>query len=589
MKFDFLSQKSIRHKLALGFGVVVGLIILQGIVCGSLLIRQRGEQQQLAETYIPAANSVSQIERLWRQIEYDMDIYDRTNDSYLSEQANSNIARMVKAYSEFELLMKDNKEVLDQNGIDIDYIGRLVSNFKEVASSYVAIQSKSFSEYEAALSAKNELIALNANNYAQTREYFDVYNELTTMLYSREFYNIESLEDKVKKIAASADFIGLPASMQETYSSACESLNIYFGSMRDCRLAELKRREVGRDLKFEINAAADIGLDLISAMGERSSKFVEALTDITLIISILVVIISLVTTFALSHSIITPINGCITLTECLASGDLSVEYETGRNDEIGRLQMALRTMVDNLRKIVIEIKNGASTLEESCNSLKEGAENLANGASEQATAAEEVAASMEKISENIKQAAAESHDTGIIAAHTSETILLSKETSEKSNKYVADIIHKIAAIGTIAQQTNILALNASVEAARAGNEGRGFAVVANSVRNLANKTQEIANGISEASSLTYKTANEAMKMVADITPEIQRTAKLVMSISMSSNEQVASVEQINDAMRQLNDVTQRNAASADAISYETNRLNKMSNDLTNSVAAFYGI
>lgn len=595
MKFDWFSRKSIRQKLGIGFGIVIGLIVIQGIITCILLFKQKGDQYRLANSYIPTANAASQLQRLWNQIEYDMDLFDRSFDVFYANKSRDNIGHLLRQYNEFAELTQDDRDVLLQNGIDIEYIGNLIRQYNDAASNYFEMQEAADERFSALRQAHNRLAEANAVEYTATRKYYYLYGELCSMINGRAFRNIESLAQQVKELSLAADDAGLPASIQDDYSTACETMNMFFGTMRQCKIAELKHREIGGDLSCEIKSAADVGLDLISALGDRTSKFIVVLTDVTLVVSILVIIISLVTIFMLSRSIILPINSCIVQTEGLAAGDLSVEFETGANDgervndEIGRLQISLNRMVANLRRIVLQIKESSQTLNESCQSLKNGAAGLAEGASEQATAAEEVAASMEKISENIRHAAAESHDTGLIATHTSETIMQSKEVSERANEYVADIIRKISAINSIATQTNILALNANVEAARAGSEGKGFAVVANAVRNLANKTQEIANGISESSNKTYKTANDAMKMIAEITPEIQRTAKLVMSISLASNEQVMSIDQINDAMRQLNDVTQRNAASADAISYETNKLKNMSNALQDAISEFYGI
>lgn len=589
MKFEILLQRTIRQKLTIGFGIVMGLILVQGIVSCILLFKQNDDQNRLATSYIPSANAVSQLERIWNEVEYNMDLFNRSMDNYYATRSTNNILRLCHQYDEFSELMKNDKDILIQNGIDMDYIGTLVAEYQVASTNHIESQTKANEEFEVVQRAYKKLNSLNGSDFAATRHYYELYSRLMYMIQSREFFEIEKFNNKVESLSAVADYAGLPDNVQDAYSYACESMNIFCGSFRDCRRTELKQKEIGGNLKVEISSATDIGLDLISAMGDRTSNFIEMLTDVTLIITILVVVISVIIIITLSRSIIVPINQCIAQTERLAAGDLSVTFEDSTKDEIGRLQSSLNLMVTNLRRIVLEIKKSSHTLNESCKSLQNGAADLAEGASEQATAAEEVAASMEKISENIRQAAAESHDTGLIATHTSETIIQSKEVSEKANEYVADIIKKIAAIGNIATQTNILALNANVEAARAGSEGKGFAVVANAVRNLANQTQDIANRISESSSKTYQTANEAMRMIADITPEIQRTAKLVMNISMSSNEQVVSVDQINDAMRQLNDVTQRNAASADAISYETNKLKNMSNDLQNAVSEFYGV
>ena len=586
---SYLSNISFRRKLALGFGIVLALIFVQGCISGVVMFLLHSDQQRLSQQYIPTANAVSAIERDWQEVQQSLEVFDRSHDNRQADRAIAAFTRLRARYAEFEQLMQADIETLNRSGIDLNYIGGLIAEFRTVLADYATMQKQQNELFRQLGQATTALKDARLEGYPLVQQFFELNSILMQMYVDHNYRNLEAYYADVISLSMAVDAAEMPSGAHFLLSSAASALNDYFSNLRHCRLTELKRREVGRDLGFEIGGATDIGLDQIASVGQRTASFVDVQSRFTIVITILVILISVVVIVVLSRLIIVPVNRCIAASERLAAGDLSVGFDNVGTDEMGRLQAAINAMVRSFRALVADIRDGVAQLNSTCRSLNTEAVKLADGAGQQASAAEEVAASMETIYANVRQAANNSHDTGLVAEHASKTIVESRQVSEQANEYVKDIIGKIRAINGIASQTNVLALNASVEAARAGSYGRGFLVVAQEVRTLAERTQQIVNGISDASSLTYETAGRAMAMIAEITPEIQRTASLVMDISASSREQVVSVEQVNEAMRQLNEVTQLNAAGADSVSAEALKLKGMTDRLQNSVRKFHGI
>jgi methyl-accepting chemotaxis protein len=148
------------------------------------------------------------------------------------------------------------------------------------------------------------------------------------------------------------------------------------------------------------------------------------------------------------------------------------------------------------------------------------------------------------------------------------------------------IAEKITIVQEIARQTDLLALNAAVEAARAGEHGKGFAVVASEVRKLAERSQTAAAEISAVSSDTVKAAQSAGGMLAELVPNIRKTAELVSEISAACREQDIGASQINEAIQQLDKVTQQNAGASEQMSATSEELAAQSEELQASIAYF---
>jgi methyl-accepting chemotaxis protein len=187
---------------------------------------------------------------------------------------------------------------------------------------------------------------------------------------------------------------------------------------------------------------------------------------------------------------------------------------------------------------------------------------------------------------NIKQNADNAAQTEKIARQSAKDAEASGEAVGRAVGAMRTIAEKISIVQEIARQTDLLALNAAVEAARAGEHGKGFAVVASEVRKLAERSQAAAAEISSLSGETVKVATDAGEMLNRLVPDIRKTAELISEISAACREQDIGAAQINEAIQQLDKVTQTNAGASEEMSATSEELAAQAEELQTSIAFF---
>jgi methyl-accepting chemotaxis protein len=268
----------------------------------------------------------------------------------------------------------------------------------------------------------------------------------------------------------------------------------------------------------------------------------------------------------------------------IADGNLTVSIKP-RSDK-DELMLAFADMVEKLSDIVGEIIRGADNIAAAAVEMSTSSQQLSEGATEQAASAEQVSSSMEEMAASIQQNTDNAQQTEKIALKAADDIQEGSRSVNETVVSMKEIAEKISIIGEIARQTNLLALNAAVEAARAGEHGKGFAVVAAEVRKLAERSQSAATEIDQVSASSVAVAEKSGKLLEQIVPDIQKTARLVQEISASSMEQSSGSEQVNSAIQQLNQVTQQNAASSEEIASSSEELSGQADQLKDVITFF---
>ncbi len=268
----------------------------------------------------------------------------------------------------------------------------------------------------------------------------------------------------------------------------------------------------------------------------------------------------------------------------IADGNLTITPKPlSDKDTLG---LSLERMVERLRGVVSDALTAADNVSSGSQELSASSEQLSQGATEQASSAEEASASMEQMAANIKQNADNAAQTEKIARQSSKDAEASGEAVGRAVSAMRTIAEKISIVQEIARQTDLLALNAAVEAARAGEHGKGFAVVASEVRKLAERSQAAAAEISSLSGETVQVATEAGDMLNRLVPDIRKTAELVSEISAACREQDIGASQINEAIQQLDLVTQQNSGASEEMSATSEELAAQAEELQASIAFF---
>ena len=304
--------------------------------------------------------------------------------------------------------------------------------------------------------------------------------------------------------------------------------------------------------------------------------------------------------WAISRSIVAPLDEAILIAETVAAGDLSQEFTTERGGDFGRLLGALGTMEDTLTDLVGRIARSTHAIALASSEIDSGNRHLSERTEQQASSLQQTASSMEQLTATVRQNADRAQSAsglavgasgiaergGIVVGQVVDTMTAISGSSRK----IVDIIQVIEGI---AFQTNILALNAAVEAARAGEQGRGFAVVAGEVRSLAQRSAVAAREIKELIAGSVEQVQNGSQLVGragdtmqEIVSAVRGVSTILGEISGALAEQSAGIAQVNQAVSHMDGVTQQNAALVEQAAAAATALSDQARQLKIAVGEF---
>ena len=369
-----------------------------------------------------------------------------------------------------------------------------------------------------------------------------------------------------------------------------EAITLLMGGVRTTQLAYF----------VELDKLIAYQEELMVASGKESAADASQALKLLLLISALAVLFGVALGWVATRSITRPLGEAVAIARRVADGDLTSNIVITSKDETGQMLQALKDMNDSLVGIVGQVRQGTDTIATASSQIAAGNQDLSSRTEQQASSLEETAASMEELTSTVKQNADNARQANQLAVSASSVAV-------KGGTVVAEVVGTMGAINTssrkivdiigvidgIAFQTNILALNAAVEAARAGEQGRGFAVVAAEVRNLAQRSAAAAKEIKTLIGDSVDKVEEGSRQVAEagktmdeIVGSVKRVTDIMAEIEAASREQTSGIEQINQAITQMDQVTQQNAALVEEAAAAASSLQEQAASLSQVVSVF---
>jgi methyl-accepting chemotaxis protein len=439
------------------------------------------------------------------------------------------------------------------------------------------VMSADASQIDARLAKIDELREANNKGIAGMATMFytekgkALYRSLTeaNVVYSKELDTIKTLVHSGDFAQAKAELMGPMQKAQVAYFSPLDDL-------------------MGVGKAVSAKEAADANAAYISA---------RLWLMLTLLAS---VVLSVIAGLAIVRSVTRPVKAAAEGATALARGDLTYRVRVDSTDEIGRMATSLDTAIDQLSRLVRNIQSASGAIDNAAREIAQGNTDLSQRTEEQAASLEQTAASMEELTSTVRQnvehamqARRLSQEASGVADAGAQSVRAVIETMQAMASASARMSDMISAIEGIAFQTNILALNAAVEAARAGEQGRGFAVVAGEVRTLAQRSAGTAKDIRELIAASIQQVQDGTSRVEvagqtmdRIVVSVRRVNELIAEIAAASDEQARGIEQVNQAVTQMDQVTQQNAALVEEAAAAAEHMRQQAADLVSETSKF---
>ncbi|WP_332853489.1 methyl-accepting chemotaxis protein [Duganella sp. S19_KUP01_CR8] len=338
----------------------------------------------------------------------------------------------------------------------------------------------------------------------------------------------------------------------------------------------------------------------IEGGGKVATGHIDFSRTMMIVLGVVALIVSGALAVWITASITGPLEEAVAIAKSVAAGDLSTSIDVRASDETGELLAALQHMNTSLARTVHEVRRSTSTINQASGEIATGNMDLSGRTESQASSLEQTASTMEELTSTVKQNADNARQANqlvisasSVATRGGQLVAQVVDTMGSIKASSSKIVDIIGVIDGIAFQTNILALNAAVEAARAGEQGRGFAVVASEVRSLAQRSATAAKEIKvliddsvEKVDGGSAVVDEAGQTMGLIVTSVQQVADIMAEITSASQEQSMGIEQVNEAISQMDEMTQQNAALVEQAAAAAQSMQDEAATLSASVSVF---
>jgi methyl-accepting chemotaxis protein len=350
----------------------------------------------------------------------------------------------------------------------------------------------------------------------------------------------------------------------------------------------------------EIRTMVDMQKNQVDASGAIARGDIASSRNLMIGLGVFGLLAGVWLAFWITRSITVPLNEAVDIAKHVAQGDLTRNIVPASTDETGQLLQALKEMNDSLARTVGEVRAGTEAISTASSEIASGNLDLSARTESQASSLEQTASTVEQLTDTVKQNADNARQANQLVVSASDVALKGGQvvgqvvatmgSIKDSSRKIVDII---GVIDSIAFQTNILALNAAVEAARAGEQGRGFAVVATEVRNLAQRSASAAKEIKTLIGDSVDKVDAGSRLVDDagstmneIVTSVKQVADIMSEITAASQEQRNGIEQVNEAVGQMDEMTQQNAALVEQAAAAAQSMQDQAAALSRAVSVF---